>query len=581
MQKVRASMLIATIAALPSLATAQADCDGIIAEIDRRIATGSYPEHSVMMANSIKTSLPQLCTLMDESARANLMDQVEDILPTRSEEERRAERRVKAAQAKAAREARKRERAAAEASLTLDSALQAAPTARYVSGRFIDRPDAMHNLFVRDWDRYGGKLRILYLTAPNRVQAAGPNWTNDIYVAEVSADGTIDQHLITSKKETFVYSGLALRRGHDEVLFHRRSSKFGDTGILERWSISGGRQLSSVPAPNPAWPDGKLNDWGPFRLPTSDGNVLFAETRSGKRGEPLAIGWFEASPTAQVLGIGTLSNEEHDYRATNWFATRNGGGGIILGRSGREGLAIESEVATPIQHEIGGRKIRAVVASEEHLFVTNDDAGTAWTSAAITRGIQWEGELAIPQDLPVNEMLAQQNEYMALSEKTAIEHDANRGLISNTNATYGLAIVKPMSIGYGVLADVNANRRLVPPIHGQYVLKVDNKGVHKWAHLLAPAEQLDVKFTMLGISENDDVYVFGLSQGRTDNTSVIRLDSDGKPNAWGRIPEGQKIRMEGLVPDSNGAWVIGHAFRDDSSKYKVWIGRVEFPPKEK
>jgi hypothetical protein len=577
MQKVRASILIATIVLLPSLAAAQADCDEIIAEIEQRVATGKYPEHNVMVANSIKTSLPQMCALMDEGTRANIMEQVEELLPTKSEEERRADRRAKTAKAKAAREARKRERAAAEAAVVLSPVLTAAPTARFISGQFIQRPDAMHYLFVRDWDKYRGKLRILYLTSPNRLQAAGPNWTNDIYVAEIAADGTIEQHLITSKKEMFVYSGLALRRGHDEVLFNRRSSRFGDTGTLERWSISGGRKLSSVPAPNPAWPGGAVHDWGPFRLPTSDGNVLFAETRSGKRGEPLAIGWFEASPEGQVLGMGTLADEGHDYRATNWFATRNGGGGIVLGRSGKDRLAIDSDIATPIRHEIGGRQIQAVVANEEHLFVTSDNARTAWTSAAIARDIQWEGELAVPQDLPVNEMLSQQNEYMALTETVRNEHDANRGLVSNTNATYELAMVKPMSDGYGLLVNANANRRLVPPIHGQYVLTVNEKGIRKQAHLLAYAEQLDVKFTMLGISEQDEVYVFGLSQGRMDNTSVVRLESDGKPKAWGRIPDGQTIRMEGLVPDAKGVWVIGHAFRDDSSKYKVWIGRVEFP----
>ena len=138
-------------------------------------------------------------------------------------------------------------------------------------------------------------------------------------------------------------------------------------------------------------------------------------------------------------------------------------------------------------------------------------------------------------------------------------------------------MVKPMRNGYGVLANVTANRRLVPPIHGQYVLTANNKGVQKWAHLNGYAEQLDVKFTMLGISGNDDVYLFGLSQGRVDTSSIVRLDSNGKPAAFARIPDGQKIRMEGLVADSKGVWVIGHAYRDEVSKNNVWIGRVEFP----
>lgn len=555
----------------------QADCSEEIAEIDRRIATGKYAEMNVTVANSMKSSLSQMCAFMDEGTRASMMEQIEDLLPTKSEEERQAERRAKAAKAKAAREARKRERAAAEEAVVRSPVLDAPPTARLTKGQFLERPDAMHSIWIRDWDRYQGKLRILYITSPNRVQAASPNWTNDMYVAEISADGSIEQHRVTSKKEMFVYGGLALRRGHDEVIFHRRSSNYGDTGTLERWSISGSRQLSSMPAPNPGWPGGKSSDWGPFRVPTSDGNVLFVNSRSGTRGEPTELGWFEASPDGQVLGIGSLSDAKHNYSATNWFTARNGGGGILLGRMGADRLAVDTALDTPIRHEIGGRKIQAVVSRESHLLVTNDNSSTAWTSAATERDIRWEGDLAIPQDLPMNEMLAQQNEYMALTEKVANEHDANRGLVSNTNATYTLAMVKPMSTGYGLLANVNANRRLVPPIHGQYVLTVDDQGVQKQAHLLGYAEQLDVKFTILGISERDDVYVLGLSQGRTDKTSVLRLGANGKPKAWGLIPEGQKIRMEGLVPDSNGVWVIGHAYRDDSSKYKVWIGRIEFP----
>ena len=77
MHKFQVCLLVAMITLLPSLAAAQADCDEIIAEIDRRVATGKYPEHSVMMANTIKSSLPQICGLMDESAYQDFISNLE------------------------------------------------------------------------------------------------------------------------------------------------------------------------------------------------------------------------------------------------------------------------------------------------------------------------------------------------------------------------------------------------------------------------------------------------------------------------------------------------------------------------
>ena len=64
------------------------------------------------------------------------------------------------------------------------------------------------------------------------------------------------------------------------------------------------------------------------------------------------------------------------------------------------GMSVDSDVASPIRHEIGGRQIHATVNRETRLLVTNDNANTAWESAAIERDISWGGDLAIPADLP-------------------------------------------------------------------------------------------------------------------------------------------------------------------------------------
>jgi hypothetical protein len=579
MHIVKFSLLSLIAALLSPLAMAQADCSKEIGAIEERIESGTYSEESVQLARQLQASFGQMCAFMDEDSKAKFVEQIDEFLPAILDENLRSEHEGPSeAEKQANRDARQSRKAAAQAEVLLDPVLQAAPTARIDSGQFVDRPDPMTHLSILDWDNFGGKLRILYITNPDRNQSSGPNWKNYIYVAEVAADGTATQHLVTSKQENLIFGAIALRAGHDEILLHRRNDNDGNVGTLERWSISGERQISSVPAPNPVWPDGKSTDWGKFRVATSDGNVVFSQTKSGQRGEPFTAAWFEASPDGRVLGMGSMSDSRHDYRVPNWFPTRNGGGGIVLTVRPAKGTgtSIVTDIATPIRREIGGRKIHATVVSETRLLVTNDNANTAWESAAIERNMSWGGDLAMPANLSAQQSIEQSNEYRQLTDTVANAHDANRKLSVNHEGSYSLAMIKPMKDGYGLLADVTANRSLTPPIHGPYFLSVDNAGVHKRAYLEPYAEQLDVKFTMLGISTNDDVYLYGFPEGSVDDSTVMLLDTTGKPKAYGRIPKGRKITMDGLFGDSKGAWVIGRAYRDGEPA-KVWIGRVEFP----
>ena len=69
---------------------AQEDCSTELAEIDRRIATGNYPDYNVQMARTLQQSMTQMCAMMDASTRASMMEGIEDLLPIKSEEERQA-----------------------------------------------------------------------------------------------------------------------------------------------------------------------------------------------------------------------------------------------------------------------------------------------------------------------------------------------------------------------------------------------------------------------------------------------------------------------------------------------------------
>lgn len=571
------SLVAVALVMFAPIVMAQADCSKEIKEIDERIASGNYPDQNVQVAQQLQGSLQQMCAFLDDATKASFMEQVEDILPTKSKEERLAERRARSKELKAQREARKRDKAAAEAQAALarSDVLSATPTARSNGGQFIDRPDPMYHLWIWDWDTFRDKLRIAYVAFPDRTQLGLPDWKSYIYVVEVAADGAATQHMVTSDQAMFNYGGLAFRRGYDEILFHRRTSEHGKLGTLERWSISGKRQLSTVPAPNPKWPDGSNWDWGPFRVATSDGNVLFSQSRSLRGSDRKVTGWFESSPDGRVLGQGLLSDRSQDYGVSAWFRTNNGGGGLVLDVANYEAEGIRSAVATPVRHEIGGRKIHATVGREKRLLVTNDNAATTWESAAVERDMGWGGELGIPNDLPPNERMNQSNEYLELTRRVADEQDANRSVTYLNVGAVGQQMIKPMRNGYGVLVEVTANRRLQPPIHGPYFLTVDTSGVEKKAYLEPYAEQLNAKFTMLGISENDDVYLHAHSQ-RNQDTYVIRLDREVNPDAWGRTAQGRNIVLEAMAGDAVGAWVFGHAYRD-KNKARLWVERIEFP----
>ena len=560
---------------LAPLAMAQADCSEEIAVIDERIAAGNFPQQNVQIARQLQDSLQQMCAFLDDATKAAFMEQFEDLLPTKPKEERQAERRARADERKAIRNARKRAEAA-RTPAPQNAVLQALPTAKTLGGHFVERPDPMYHLWIWDWDTFNGKLRILYLSHPDRTQFGLPDWKSYVYVVEISTDGTSVQHMVTSKQEIFNFGGLALRRGHDEILFHRRNSKFGDIGTLERWSISDRRLLSSVPAPNPKWPDGTGWDWGPFRLATSDGNVLYSQTKAEQRGNRGVTAWFESSPDGRVIGQGSMADARQGSGVSSWFSSNNGGGGLVLTVSNTEEAGIKSVVETPIKYEIGGRKVNAVVSREKRLLVTNDNAASTWESAAIERDMMWGGDLAIPDDLPAQEMLSQSNEYLELTRTVDNARDANRSVSYLNVGPHSLEMIKPMKNGYGILVAVTANQDLAPPIHGPHFLKVDSAGVHKIAYLEPYATQLSVKFTMLGISKNDDVYLYGFPTGRNDGAYVVLLNADGEPEAYGQTAQGRTIVMEGTVGDSSGAWVFGHAYRGKDVA-KLWVERIEFP----
>jgi hypothetical protein len=320
----RSTLILTILVLTPVPVIAQTECDAEIAEIDRRIATGNYDEMNVELARQMRNSLQQMCGMLDDSMRAQIMEGVEDVLPTRTEDEKRAIREEKRASAEASREARK----AAEASQSMpDSGLNGiTPSGHSLASGFVDRDEDMLHFWVWDWDVFQGKARVLYMTQPSRVQYGQPDWTRNVYVVEITPDGRSTQHLITQKQAHERWT-VALRRGHDEVILQRLTGQEGSPTTLERWSVSQRKQLSSVTTPVPSFTDSDKVFWHEFATPTSDGNVFFLSAFEPQRGQSSAA-WYEASPNGEIVGHGTLPLAGGGF--TNVGATLTADGGAAL-----------------------------------------------------------------------------------------------------------------------------------------------------------------------------------------------------------------------------------------------------------
>jgi hypothetical protein len=567
-------ILLVMLVLSPLTAGAEADCSKELAIFDERIASTKGSDLNVQLALQYRSTLEQMCSLLDDAAKQAMLDGLDELLPTKSKDELRAERRARSAEQKALRKARKRAKAQAEQNQPIVSAvLRAPPTAEPLAARFMDRPEDMVRLWIWDWDRSGDKLRVLYTTLPALQQLGRPDWQQYVYVVEMSAEGVARQQLVTSKQAQD-HAALALRRGHDEILLQRQPEHRGEPSTLERWSISGKRRLSSVATPSPAWVDGSRWDWQPFRLATRDGNLLFSATKRSRDGTS-TIAWFEASPGGKVLGRGSVSSSAEKIGSTAWFHTDNGGGGLISHVQTTGDTGIRSAISTPITREVAGRELRAYVGFEKRLLVVSDDGTSVWESPAIESTLMWSGDMALPKGLEFGEMMRQQKEQMELMESVSNELDANRNTNYLNVGPHRVEMIKPIADGVGILSTVSANRKLRPQIHGPYFLELDDSRVRKATYLDSLAEKLEVKFTTFAVSQRNDLFLYGAPAGRESNAYVVVLDANRKPKAYGRAaPHWDVVR--GMIADDSGVWLFGHG-DPDGKLVRLWVERIAFP----
>lgn len=561
---------ILLLALLPPSSLALEDCSPQLKEIDAKIAAARAAGQNVEMAEDMRKSVAESCSFFDERTLQQMIQSLDMLLPAMTALEAQAE----AMEAAAA----ERQVPAAAAPQIHAPAPRLAAIGRSIAGQLNDRPDRMNQFGIWDMDLKGDRARIVYHTRPTREQLGWPDWELVVYVVEVDGRGSPIQHLI-DRRQAFDHRAIALRRGHDEVLLQRGPEERGGLDILERWSISPPSLISSVNAPTPAWEDGsRARSWDPFLLPTRDGNLFYAGIKPAPaRAKEHTLVWFESSPSGEVIG-------QHQMIRPAQIAphpaveTRDGGAALLINLLSDSDVGLETRLNTPIRRQVGGRNIHAVAISERRLLLLGDNGAVSWESPAVERMLAWHGDLSVPQNLPMAEMMQQSQQQMEIMAAADLATNANRSIDYLDVGLKRVDMVKELPDGrFIALVNDVADRSLVPPVHGQYLVTIDGDSVEELTYLEPLADTMDLKFTALTVAPDGRIYVLAINQD-TGGKLVVRVREDGTPEGYVASSAPRKVTLEGLVADGAGVWVIGRGFMDGRIGDRIWTERLLFEP---
>jgi len=564
-----------------AMALDQEACQERLKSVDERIESGKYSDQNVQMAKQMRDSIMQSCAYLDEATIAQMMEGFEQLLPTRSEAEReayeetrRAEREVQRETQRAAQEVKRAERARAEAErlekasqkLPVPVVLNQPPTGKTRMGRYVDRDDTMPHLTIHDWDHHNGNVRILYESYLSyQTRQAPAHARSYFYVLEANADKVISQHLVAEKPPSEYIVVARLRHGYDEVILQLPTLP-GPGSTLERWSISKGESLSSITAPSLPWSYQKWSDQNELRLTTSDGDVLFVGSRLVARGEKTALEWLKASPDGQIVGQGILQSDVESISSSSWFRTRDGGAGLVIDdRNLDDERGIESELETPLVHNVEGVEIKGVVVSEQRLLIIDGNGRIAGQSAALERQMVWFGMDKLAQLGSTTAMQKAQE----LTRRDGAQYGTTGSVRSYDTGGGKVDAIAPVGDGYGVLLSANSPGSEHPTSTGDWLFEYSTNGIVRKTYLKPAGEHLGANFLIVAATDDDSVYLYA-----TDN-HVVRLDGDREFAAYSKLSMSSKTQTRGMLADRKGVWVIGDG-RTDGQFDKVWVERIEF-----
>lgn len=492
-----------------ALAASQAECENLLNDVDARIASGKYPAYNVQLAKQMREQMTALCPMLPDDMLASMMDGFEELLPTLSEEQRRAERMARR-DAETARRSDSRKDAIppAPAPAPLANAVKAGKS---VAAAFVDRSEDMLHFWIRDWDTYRGNARILYTTQPSRQQLGRPDW-----------------------------------------------------------------QLSSVPTPNAAWPNNERGDWKPFRLATSDGNVLFFSGFS-HGGEPPVIAWFEASPDGRVLGQGSLHPEGESMGSAGFVRTENGAGAVSLLVSSESPDGIQGSVESPITLERDGVEVRSTVSAEKRILTISGEARSASQSPAIERLLMVTHNVREGSGTSPQLALRNQQVMFELTEELERRYRGNLSTLSLDPGGQTVEMIQPIGEGYGVLTSAVADRSAQPPIHGPWFLWVGRDRIEREVYLNPLAEALKVRLLAFTVTPDNEIVLYGDSEEHRGTDYLIKLDAQGSVKYYAPVKQPENGKISGIIADETGTWLFGNGHPGSQfTYYRLWVERIRW-----
>ncbi|KAA9134146.1 hypothetical protein F3N42_00970 [Marinihelvus fidelis] len=431
---------------------------------------------------------------------------------------------------------------------------------------WVDRPDAMHATVLADVDATADRVRLLYQTMPSMEQRASGNWAINVYLAELYADGRVENHRLATGQRYF--DALSLQRGGDGVFVAVMPSVHGGDRVLEYWSAADGSVRSSVVLP-------LLGSAAPGLFPTDDGHffVIVMSARSARGDESNSISVVKYAATGQELARAEWGAVNAASGPAGGYAMPGGGMGVMVNMHlVKGGRALGSSADAVQQFDVGGRIIEARVFAETRLLSFDASGQLAWESPALERELTWGGALAIPQDQPMNVMLAQNEEQMALVSKARLDSGGDRQI--EHHVVSGYDDVQPTANGFSMLVDVSADRDLQPPVHGVRLLELGLDGrVQRELRIEPAAERLQATFEQFLPMADGGLLVAGTRRGGLDALHVTRLSADGDI-AWTTTPASADVIIEGLADAAGTAWVFGQGWNPAANRNQLWAQRV-------
>lgn len=435
---------------------------------------------------------------------------------------------------------------------------------------FVERPDVMHEHMLADAGRVDDPARVLYQSMPSLAQAASGDWTVNVYVAELYADGRVENRRLASGQRNF--SSLLLQRGGDGVFAIATPERKASSATLEYWSAVDGSLNSSFVSAALVDPGGI--PWPLF--PTDDGNFFVvapsAQTSAGDQATTLT--WTKFSPAGEELAKGQWSNPTAVTGVAGGYPAPDGGMAMTLDLRVIKGVdALQTEVEAVQHYQVGDRTLEARVFSETRLLTADASGAFQWLSPALERDLMWGGEMAIPQDLPANEILAQNVEQMALVRTVTLENGGERRITHQ--ATVGRDDVQLTPNGFGMLVEVTTDRGLDPPLHGTWYIEIGHDGtIVRETRLEPAAELLQATFERFLPIADGGLLVAGIRRSGNLGIHVTAIDTDGGVK-WTTNLEARDVQLHGLTGTGEAPWAFGQAWSDAHGKNLLWVERVD------